>query len=257
MITLISPAKKLISISQPFSGETSIPLFVKETAVLAQLMKQKSSAEIGQLMDLSHDLSVLNHERYQRFNTEHSPIDHSYPALYLFQGDVYQGLQAKSWDKKAVAFSQAHLGILSGLYGMLRPLDLIQPYRLEMGIKLANSAGSTLYDYWAELITAVLNQRLSEQKNPMLINLASTEYFKAVRVKQIKYPVVTVNFYEHKNHETKMIGVYAKKARGLMAKYLMTNQIESLDELKQFNDLGYELNKKTSTAEQVDFIRTH
>ena len=180
-----------------------------------------------------------------------------YPALFLFQGDVYQGLEAKTWSQKHIQFAQSHLAILSGLYGLLKPLDGIQPYRLEMGVRMANPCGETLYDFWHEAVTSEINTQLSQHEHPVLINLASIEYFKVIDVKKIKYPILTINFYERKNNQVKMIGIYSKKARGVMAKYIMCHQIDNVNDIKEFNELGYQFSKERSSDHHFDFIRTH
>jgi cytoplasmic iron level regulating protein YaaA (DUF328/UPF0246 family) len=257
MLTLLSPAKKLLTISEPYNKETSQPSLIKKTIELAKIMRSQSMEQIASLMSLSKDLALLNYNRYQSFKLSDSSPEHSYPALFFFKGDVYQGLQAEHWTADTIDFSQTHLGILSGLYGILKPLDKIQPYRLEMGVRLANPCGTNLYDFWSESITKALNQQLSGHSNPMLINLASTEYFKVIDVKKLKYSYVTVNFYENKNNEIKMIGIFAKKARGVMAKYMMQNRVDNLEQLKEFAELGYEFNKESSSERQLDFIRTH
>ncbi|WP_058535322.1 peroxide stress protein YaaA [Legionella saoudiensis] len=254
MLILLSPAKKLLKTEKPYSGNISKPLFPEQTRTLVELMKSKSVEDIAALMDLSKDLATLNFARYQEFVFDgHSP--HAYPALFLFQGDVYQGLQADTWKPETVTYAQSHLRILSGLYGLLNPLDSIQPYRLEMGVRLTNPAGKSLYDFWQSTIAETLNQQLASQKNPAVINLASTEYFKAVNEKKLNYPVITINFYEHKNNQLKMIGIHAKKARGVMAKYLMEHQIDTLEGIKQFNELGYEFHQANSSATHFDFVR--
>ncbi len=255
MLTLLSPAKKLLSVLKPYTNETTEPLLITKATVLAKLMKSKSVDDIAKLMSLSSDLAELNYQRYQHFHMNDNAV--SYPALFLFQGDVYQGLSASTWREDDVDYSQSHLGILSGLYGFLRPLDLIQPYRLEMGVKLVNPKGNTLYDYWQDIIAKALNKHLASDPNPVLINLASNEYFKAVDVKKINYPIVTINFYEQKNNEIKMIGIYAKKARGLMAKYMMQNRIDTIEEIKSFSEAGYQFNASSSSEHHLDFIRVH
>lgn len=257
MLTLLSPAKKLLTIAEPYLHKTSEPLLINNTIKIAKIMKSQSIDQIASLMSLSKDLAELNYERYQSFKLTQSSITHSYPALFLFRGDVYQSLQADSWKADEIEYSQTHLGILSGLYGFLKPLDEIQPYRLEMGVRLANPSGANLYDFWSDSVTKLLNQQLESHATPLLINLASTEYFKVVDVKKIKYPCITINFYENKNNEVKMIGIYAKKARGLMARYIMQNQIDNLEQLKQFTDSGYRFNKESSSEHHLDFVRTH
>jgi uncharacterized protein len=256
MLTLLSPAKKLLNSSKPYSGIRSQPIFTDKTNTLVKLMQTKSVADIAALMDLSQDLAELNFNRYQSFSMDNNALPCAYPALFLFQGDVYQGLQANSWDQKAVNYSQDHLRILSGLYGLLKPLDNIQPYRLEMGVRLTNPEGKNLYDFWQNSLTQILNQQLALDKNPVLINLASTEYFKAIDEKKLNYPIITINFYEQKNNELKIIGIYAKKARGTMAKFLMQNEIDNLEQLKTFNELGYQFHEQSSSERHLDFIRS-
>ncbi|QMT60505.1 peroxide stress protein YaaA [Legionella sp. PC997] len=254
MLILLSPAKKLLTSYTPYSGITSNPMFVDKTNTLVGLMKSKSIAEIASLMDLSKDLAELNYKRYHDYSVNKvSP--YAYPALFLFQGDVYQGLKAESWDQPTIDYSQNHLRILSGLYGMLRPLDNIQPYRLEMGVHLQNPAGKNLYEFWQKTVTQALNQELAAQKNPVLINLASNEYVKAVDSKELNYPLITINFYEKKNDQLKMIGIHAKKARGTIARFLVQNQLDDLEQLKQFNELGYKFHESTSAANHLDFVR--
>lgn len=257
MLILISPAKKLLSITKPYNDDTSQPQFLSDTKKLVEIMKSKTVADIGRMMDLSDNLAHLNYDRYQQFQFENIPLNLSYPAVFLFQGDVYQGLQAKSLTQEDLHFAQKHLAILSGLYGLLRPLDSIQSYRLEMGIPLANPRGTNLYEFWGQLLTQHINEQLASYKNPFLVNLASTEYFKVIQEKQLKHPIITINFYEQKNNQVKMIGVYAKKARGVMARYLIQNRIYSIEQIKSFNELGYQFNEHTSTAQHLDFIRVH
>ena len=257
MLSLISPAKKLLAISKPFTGSMTEPVFITRTECLIRIMQTKSLSEIAHLMDLSSDLAKLNFDRYQHFYLHNPPQDVSYPALLLFQGDVYQGLQAKTWDQKDIDFAEHHLAILSGLYGLLKPMDGIQAYRLEMGVRLKNPEGEQLYNFWGELITQYLNKELDSHNNPVLVNLASTEYFKVVQQKQFKHPIVTINFYEQKNNEVKMIGVYAKKARGLMGRYIIKHRIDSLEQLKEFNEQGYCFNETSSSSTNLDFVREH
>ncbi len=255
MLILLSPAKKLLNYSKPYSGMVSEPSFVDKTKILVKLMQSKSAEEIAGLMDLSKDLAALNFQRYQDFLMDKEAVSRSYPAVFLFQGDVYQGLQANTWDETTIAYAQEHLRILSGLYGLLNPLDMIQPYRLEMGVHLQNPSGKNLYDFWQETIVHSLNHELAAQKNPFILNLASTEYFKAVDEKKLNYPVLTVNFYERKNEQLKMVGIHAKKARGVMAKFLLQQKIDEMEPIKAFNELGYKFHAITSTAHHFDFVR--
>lgn len=255
MITILSPAKKLLADFKPYSGQATQPMFPLRTMELVSEMRHLSVAEVAALMDLSEALAVLNVERYEDFYLEDCPPTACYPAIYYFQGDVYQALQAKTWDSQSIAFAQQHLMILSGLYGLLRPLDLIQAYRLEMGCRLPNSQGANLYDFWRQTITQSLNELLAQQANPLLLNLASTEYSSVIAADQLTKPMVTVNFYEQKGETQKMIGLYAKKARGAMARFIMTHQVDQLDGVKEFNDLGYVYRPDQSDERSLVFVR--
>lgn len=256
MLILLSPAKKLLKADIPYGGITSNILFPEKTKTLVRLMKSKSVEEIAALMDLSQDLASLNFQRYQEFAMDTTQEIEGYPAVFLFQGDVYQGLNVAAWDQTTVSYSQEHLCILSGLYGLLKPLDKIQPYRLEMGVRLENPEGKTLYNFWQETVTQTLNQQLKSHKNPKIINLASTEYFKVVDEKKLNYPVITINFYEKKNDQLKMIGIHAKKARGVMAKFIMQNQIDTLNQLKEFKGLGYLYDPTHFSETHLNFVRS-
>lgn len=240
---------------KPCLGSITQPELIDKANELALLMKSKSIQDMASLMDLSDDLSLLNYERFQQFDLSTQAFERLYPALFLFQGDVYQGLDALTWHADAIEFSKSHLGILSGLYGLLSPMDGIQPYRLEMGVKLLNSCGPHLYDFWQNAVTQSINKRLSSHRLPILINLASVEYFKVVNQNALNYPVVTINFYEQKNGVLKMVGIYAKKARGMMGKYIMQNAIDDLERIKHFNESGYQFNPASSSANHFDFIR--
>jgi cytoplasmic iron level regulating protein YaaA (DUF328/UPF0246 family) len=254
MLTLLSPAKKLLTIEKPYQDYFSLPIFHEKTAELVAIMQSKSAQDIANLMHLSPALAELNFHRYQNFLHEQSS---KYPAIFLFQGDVYQGLQAAKWDSNTVDFAQSHLLTLSGLYGLLKPLDLMQPYRLEMGTKLLNPLGKNLYAYWTTAITQILGERLTVMNNPMLINLASMEYFKVVDENALPFPILHIHFREQINNTLKTIGIYAKKARGLMANYLMQNQIDDLESIKGFDVLNYQFCKKQSDKQHLVFIRKH
>jgi hypothetical protein len=244
-----------LSIEKPYPGLTTLPVFQGKTLELVDLMKTKSTKDIATLMHLSSALAELNYQRYQHFSTEYEVCSQIYPALFLFQGDVYKGLQASEWDSMAVNFSQKHLLILSGLYGLLKPLDLMQPYRLEMGTKLVNQSGKNLYDYWSQTITQELNTRLSNEANPLLINLASTEYFKVVDMKTLRFPLIHIHFKEQMGNQLKIIGIHAKKARGAMASYLMQHQIDGVEGIKHFNALDYNFCKTLSDKQNFVFSR--
>lgn len=257
MLTLLSPAKKLLMIEHPYSKETSKPMFKEKTAVLMELMRGMSISDIANLMHLSKDLAELNYQRYQSMLPGKATQPTPYPALFLFQGDVYQTLKATQWNPSVLAFSQEHLGILSGLYGLLKPLDEIMPYRLEMGTKLVNASGKNLYDFWQTTLTSALNERLAAHDNPLLINLASTEYFKAVNTSLLKVPLITIHFLEKIDNQLKVIGIHAKRARGLMANYIMTNKIDDLESIKQFSESNYRYCARSSDTKHLHFIRSH
>ncbi|MCC5792823.1 MAG: peroxide stress protein YaaA [Legionellaceae bacterium] len=257
MLTLLSPAKKLLDFESAHSADSTNPLFIQQAQQLIALLQQKSEGEIAALMRLSPTLARLNKARYAAF-TEAEPGDsNSYPALYLFQGDVYQALDAKSLSADSIQFAQKHLAILSGLYGLLRPLDHIQPYRLEMGTKLVNPAGATLYDFWADHLTAAIDKIVAQHQVPLLLNLASSEYFKAVDSGHLQSKVLHVHFKEEKNGQQKIIGIHAKKARGRMARFIVEHQLDSAEALKDFRDMGYGFSADQSDAAHFVFIRQH
>ncbi len=255
MLSIISPAKKLIT-NPLASHENSSQLdFQTQTKELANQLKDMTVAEISTLMGLSENLSRLNFERYQDFNLSGSAEQPSANALFLFQGDVYQSLDAFNFSESEVSFAQEHLNILSGLYGLIKPLDLIQPYRLEMGTKLKNSHGKNLYDFWQERLTSKINQRLETHKNKLIINLASTEYSKAINLKKLNYPIINIHFKETKNGQLKTIGIHAKKARGAMARFIITSQADCLNDILEFSKLNYEYQSSLSDEKNIFFIR--
>ena len=255
MLTLLSPAKKLLSIDTPFLGQSSQPQFLDKTAELIEVLRTYSTQQIASLMSLSESLATLNHERYQGFHCESCPLEASYPAILLFQGDVYRGLDASTLDDNSLLFANNHLNILSGLYGLLQPLDLIQAYRLEMGTKLANSCGKNLYDFWQETITKHLNAQLDKHDNPILVNLASNEYFKAIDKKKLSHPMLTLSFKQRINGIDKTIGIHAKRARGLMARFIVDNRIDDSKSLKDFDTEGYYYCSETSSEQIFNFVR--
>lgn len=255
MFIVISPAKKLLANPKLYSGVMTAPSFSDKTEQLVRLMKEKTVAEIASLMSLSKTLAQLNFDRYQEFPLDNFSIASCYPALLLFQGDVYQGLQAHTFNSTELDYAQQHLGILSGLYGLLKPQDAILPYRLEMGVRLHNAKGSSLYDFWRDTLTTAVNEHLMQQSTPLLVNLASVEYFKVLDKKKIKSPILTVHFYEQKNDKMKMIALYAKKARGMMARYLIQNQISNKEGIKNFDEAGYSFSPDTSSDNEFHFVR--
>lgn len=239
MLMLISPAKALDeSPLQATSLPATAPALLKEADTLAKIMQKKSPDEIASLMKLSEKLAELNFERYQAWRVPH-PKGQAKPALFLFKGDVYQGLQAQTLTPSALQYAQYHLNILSGLYGLLRPMDAILPYRLEMGTRLQNPAGKDLYAYWRDKVTALVNERLEASGSRQLVNLASNEYWKAVNPKQVQGEIITPVFKDWKNGQYKIISFYAKKARGMMARWAIDHQVQDAEELKYFDRDGY------------------
>ncbi|OIQ00331.1 MAG: hypothetical protein AUK35_04235 [Zetaproteobacteria bacterium CG2_30_46_52] len=251
MRIVISPAKKLDESTYDSVGNYTTPQFLKQAKVLIGELRQKDSFEITELMHLSMNLADLNTARFQKWHTPFKP-ENAKPAIFTFAGDVYQGLDSQSLSQEDISFAQTHLRILSGLYGVLRPLDLMQAYRLEMGTKLANPNGKNLYEFWGDKVTQNLNKEL---KGGTLINLASSEYFKSIQAKHIKGTIITPEFKEFKNGSHKVIGIFAKKARGLMARYIIQHQITEVEAIKDFAVDGYAFNPSLSNAKQWVFSR--
>ncbi len=254
MITLISPAKSLDFDTPATTSQFTQPIFLEDSQQLIDQLKKEDQPSIGQLMKLSEKLSQLNWERFQDWQQPFSP-NNAKQAVLSFTGDVYMGLDAPSLSDQELQTAQGQLRILSGLYGLLKPLDLIQPYRLEMGTRLLNSRGKNLYEFWGSALTEALNLELSEQKNPVVINLASNEYFKAVQPKQLIAPVITPVFKDWKNGQYKMISFFAKRARGMMVRFILTNGIARAEDLSQFAVAGYRYDAELSTVEKPVFLR--
>lgn len=250
MLILISPAKTL-DYSTPPIQEFTKPDFTSDVKALVSLMKKKSAADIAKLMHISDNLANLNEERYKTFQKEFN-FDNSKQALLAFKGDVYTKIDVDNYSEEDFAFAQDHLRILSGLYGLLKPLDLIQPYRLEMGIKLETKKGKNLYEYWDKKIAKAIDTVAA--KKP-IINLASQEYFKAVDLKTLKSPVITIHFKEHRNDKYQVVGFFAKQARGMMTNYAIKNKITDPEQLKTFNEEGYEFSESLSSKSDWVFIR--
>ena len=253
MIAIVSPAKTL-DFETPHTLEPTLPRFQKEALQLIDVLKEKSEKDIESLMSISEKLATLNVERYHNFTKKKNPA-HAKPAMLAFQGDVYQGLEAGTFSEKEVAFAQDHFRILSGLYGLLRPLDLIQPYRLEMGTHLKVGKDKNLYEFWKDIIAKTLNKDLKNQGDNVLVNLASQEYFKSVDKDQFKGNIIDVDFKDFKSGKYKIISFYAKKARGLMARYIIKNQISKVEDLKGFDYDGYWYDEKESTDTMIAFKR--
>ena len=252
MIAVISPAKTL-DFETKIDHERTLPIFQNEALKLIDVLKDKSEKEVQDLMSISEKLATLNVERYDNFTKKKDPV-HAKQAMFAFQGDVYQGLGADSFNKKDVEFAQNHLRILSGLYGVLRPLDLIQPYRLEMGTQL-EVGNKNLYDFWQEKVAKQLKKDLKKQGDKVIINLASQEYFKAIDIDKLKAKIIDIDFKDYKNGEYKIISFYAKKARGLMSKYIIDNKIENIEDLKGFDYDGYYYDDNATTETNIAFKR--
>ena len=253
MIAIVSPAKSL-DFDTPYSGSFTIPRALKNTEQLIEVLRTKKAEDIQSLMSISEKLAELNVSRYHTYSSAHT-LDNARPCVLAFQGDVYQGLKAEEFTPEDMDFCQQHLRMLSGLYGLLRPLDLIQPYRLEMGTKLAFDDYKTLYGYWGSQITHMINEDLTSQGDDTLINLASQEYFKSVDKKQLKARVIDVEFKDFKNDKYKIISFYAKKARGLMSRFMITHRICNVEDLKNFDLEGYYFDEENSSESKLAFKR--
>ena len=253
MLFVISPAKNLNENQTAPVAAYSQPDLLADAAVLMEELRRLAPQDIAKLMHVSDKIALLNAERNAAWQPPFTP-ENAKQAVYLFNGDVYEGLAAESQPPAGVDYLQAHLRILSGLYGLLRPLDLIQPYRLEMGTALANPRGKNLYEFWGDTIAEALNRALAEQQTDTLINLASQEYFKSVSGK-LKARLITPVFKDEKNGQYKVISFYAKRARGLMVRYAAEQQISEPEELKAFDLEGYAYNAAASNEKEWVFLR--
>lgn len=254
MITVISPAKKLDYESEICTEKFTIPEGLDRSAQLINKLQKTSKKGISKLMSLSDNLTNLNVERYAKWTEDFSEGDRR-QALLAFKGDVYQGMKNDDLNPDDLQFAQNHLRILSGLHGLLRPLDLIKPYRLEMGTKLSVKGKKNLYDFWGDEITDRLNAALDASGNDTLCNLASGEYFKAVNEKKLNGKIITPVFKDMKNGKLKVIFLYAKQARGMMAGYILRNRINDVDDLKGFSDGGYRYTEDLSDDTTWVFTR--
>jgi cytoplasmic iron level regulating protein YaaA (DUF328/UPF0246 family) len=253
MKLIVSPAKSLNQDSKLPTSEYSIPVFEDTAAQINRKLARMTKAEIGKLMSISDKLADLNYARYQEFEDKHTPKN-ARPAIYMFDGDVYSGIDAYSIPQEKIQNLQDSLRILSGMYGVLKPLDLIQPYRLEMGTKLAIESNDDLYDLWQEKVTSQLNSELKEGE--LFVNLASQEYFKAVNSKKLKAEIISPVFKDFKNGKLKIISFYAKKARGLMVRYILDHGITDLDGIKGFDYEDYRFSEEhTEKEHEPVFIR--
>ena len=254
MLFLLSPAKSLDYETPLPPVAATQPQFVPQSAELIATLKKKTPQQISDLMDLSEALAKLNVDRYKAWSPQFTEAN-ARPAVLAFNGDVYEGLDAKSLKPKDLQWAQDHVAILSGLYGVLRPLDLMQPYRLEMGTALKHGKTNNLYQFWGAQIADHLNQQLSLSKEPVIVNLASQEYFKAVDRKALQARVIECVFQDHKNGQYKIISFFAKRARGLMARYVIQHQVKSPEALQAFNLEGYAFEPSASNHNSLVFRR--
>jgi len=249
---IVSPAKKLDFERVSPSAKFTKPKFLGRSEVLIDTLRTYTCAEISKLMKLSDQLSELNFSRYRDFTTPFTR-ENAKQAVYAFKGDTYVGLDAESFDKDDIEYAQKSLRILSGLYGILRPLDLIQPYRLEMGTRLKVAGKKNLYGYWQEVLTKEMNKELNKDGDKFLVNLASKEYFSSLNFDELKVPVVTCHFMEKKGNTYKIISFKAKRARGMMSQFIIKNRIEDIEGLQKFNEAGYKFDPKASEAYDLVF----
>lgn len=254
MLTVISPAKRLneTPVALPLGLTATLPEFAADALRLARIARKLSVDQLRGLMDISVDLAVLNRDRFKVFAAAAPGL----PAAFMFDGDTYAGLEARVMDSEALQHAQGHLRILSGLYGLLRPLDAIQPYRLEMGSRLENSKGGDLYAYWGARIARSLNTQATETGAVALVNCASAEYFGAVDVKRLKLPVITPVFLEERGNEAKIVSFWAKKARGAMARYIAMNRLTDPADLQGFTSGGYAHRADLSAPGRMVFLRS-
>ncbi|RTL39104.1 MAG: peroxide stress protein YaaA [Rhodocyclaceae bacterium] len=258
MIFVLSPAKALDYETPPTTPRFTEPDYLDDAAELIAGLRELSHAEVAKLMDLSDQLAALNVARYADWSQPFTPAN-AKPAVLAFNGDVYDGLDARSLGEADLDYAQAHLRILSGLYGLLKPLDLMQPYRLEMGTRFKNGRGKDLYAFWGMTQTEALNRLLARDEaaghEPVLVNLASEEYFKSVKQAQLKGRLLNIGFEDWKGGRYKIISFYAKRARGLMARYAVTQRVEDVDQLKDFDLDGYAFAAEASDIDRWVFRR--
>lgn len=254
MLALISPAKTLDYETALPSDEYTQPRLLEHSQELIDVARKLSATEIASLMSVSEKIATLNVERFRDWQAEFD-LANARQAMFAFKGDVYTGLDAYSLSAAEIGFAQQHLRMLSGLYGLLRPLDLMMPYRLEMGTKLQNARGENLYRFWGDIITNLINQDLKHNQSALLVNLASDEYYKSVQEAKIQAEIIKPVFLDQKNGKYKVISFYAKKARGLMARFIIENKLERAEDLKAFNSEGYYFDADSSLKGELVFKR--
>ncbi len=254
MLALISPAKTLDYESALPTDQHTLPRLLEHSQQLIDVSRKLSASEIASLMSVSEKIAQLNVARFREWQSEFN-FSNARQAIFAFKGDVYTGLDAYDLTLQDLEFAQTHLRMLSGLYGLLRPLDLMMPYRLEMGTKLANARGHNLYEFWGDKITQLVNADLEEANSDLLVNLASDEYYKSVKESKVKAEIIKPVFLDQKNGKYKVISFYAKKARGLMARYIIQNQLNRVEDLKSFNTDGYYFDVVSSIQGELVFKR--
>lgn len=254
MLILLSPAKSLDYEAPLLTNKATQPRLATHSAELIRELKGLSPQAVGELMSISPKLAELNHARFQNYQPAFTSRN-SRQAILAFTGDVYQGMDLTKWSSDDFAAAQKQIRILSGLYGVLRPLDRMQPYRLEMGTKFKNARGNNLYQFWGTIITELLNKDLKASGSDLVVNLASNEYFSSVKTKELNGQLITPVFKDEKNGAFKIISFYSKKARGMMADFIVRNQVQSIEELKAFNISGYQFNDEASDSKQLVFLR--
>lgn len=254
MLFVVSPAKNLDYETPAPTDIYTQPSMLDQAQLLVERCRELSPQQLGSLMKISDKLAGLNAARFSEWKRPFTQ-ENAKQAVFAFNGDVYTGLDAQNLPTEDLQYGQNHMRILSGLYGVLKPLDLMQPYRLEMGSKLDNERGKDLYEFWGDRITEALNADLAELQSKTLVNLASNEYFKAVEKKGLKADIVTPVFKDTKNGQLKVISFYAKKARGMMARFILTQKPASIDELKKFDEAGYQYDDDMSSANELVFCR--
>ncbi len=255
MLILLSPAKTLDMETPSRVVEPTLPAFMEDSAKLVGTLRRYSKRRLGELMHVSEALAALNAERFSAWQPSFD-TDNARPCIQAFRGDVYVGLDADTLDERDLDFAQQHLRILSGLYGVMRPLDLMQAYRLEMGTALKTRRGKSLYEFWGERLTKHLNEELSSRADGCVINLASNEYFRSIKPGKLCAPLISPIFKDEKSGHYKIISFFAKKARGAMARHLVKARAEGLDDVLAFNDLGYRFDQELSSEGQPVFLRS-
>lgn len=255
MLILVSPAKTLDYETELDVKDFSVAPLLSDSELLIKELQQKNPDDLSSLMGLSEKLSLLNFDRNMNWTSPTKPSESARQAIFAFKGDVYQGLDASSLSKAEIKYANKNLCILSGLYGLLKPLDLMYPYRLEMGTKMKNNRGNNLYEFWGSKVTELVNDLAIENRSKAIVNLASVEYFSVLKTDQINLPIINPVFKDYKNGQYKIVSFFAKKARGLMSRFIIQNKIKKSEELIDFNLDGYRFSKKESKENSPVFLR--